>query len=181
MAELRLNYLEKGHIVIDVGLTYTKIGFVKESMPLHIIQTPLSMVQQLHNSNEAQIFTYQSQSLNQKGIRENLSKLAADSFVNIFRHDEDRLENEIEEFMSTLFFHVIKTAPKEKSIVLCERLGGMRKLNETIAKVLFERFKIKSIYCLLSNVLPLYATGLETGIVVDCGFQQVEVLPLAYS
>lgn len=72
--------------------------------------------------------------------------------------------------MSMLFFHAIKTAPKEKSIVLCERLGGMRKLNELIAKVLFQRFKIKAVYCLLSNVLPLYATGLETGIMVDCGF-----------
>ena len=70
-----------------------------------------------------------------------------------------------------MFYHTLKTSPKDKSIVLCERLGGMRKLTETIGYVMFKKFQIKSIYSLLSNVLPLYATGIETGIVVDCGFQ----------
>lgn len=26
--------------------------------------------------------------------------------------------------------------------------------------------------------MPLYATGMDTGIVVDCGFQQCEILPV---
>ena len=33
----------------------------------------------------------------------------------------------------------------------------------------------------MSNVLPLYVTGLETGLTIDCGFQQVEILPVAHS
>jgi actin-related protein len=31
-----LNYLENQHLVIDVGLTYTKCGFSKDSMPLYV-------------------------------------------------------------------------------------------------------------------------------------------------
>ena len=34
---------------------------------------------------------------------------------------------------------------------------------------------------MLSNALPIYASGIDTGIVVDCGFQQVEILPFAMS
>ena len=52
MDRLRLNSQENAIIVIDIGLTYTKIGYTKESMPLHIVQTPLSMIHALHNSHE---------------------------------------------------------------------------------------------------------------------------------
>ena len=72
--------------------------------------------------------------------------------------------------MANIFYHVLKISPKDKSIILCERLGGMRKLTELLGEVCFKDFKVKSVFTLLSNVLPLYATGLETGIVVDCGF-----------
>ena len=83
--------------------------------------------------------------------------------------------------MTTAFYHVLKASPKDKSVVLIERLGGMRILTETIAWVLFKKFQVKAIYNLLSNALPIYAAGIDTGIVVDCGFQQVEILPFAMS
>jgi actin-related protein len=51
MDRLRLNYLDNAHLVIDIGLTYTKVGLSKESMPQHIFQTPLSMIHALHDSN----------------------------------------------------------------------------------------------------------------------------------
>lgn len=47
--------------------------------------------------------------------------------------------------------------------------------------ILFKKFLVKSVYTVLSNAMPLYASGLETGLVVDCGFQQVEILPFALS
>ena len=36
MDRMRLNYMENAHLVIDVGLVLTKVGFSKESMPQHI-------------------------------------------------------------------------------------------------------------------------------------------------
>ena len=181
MERLRLNYSETAHLVLDVGLTYTKCGFSKESMPVHIFQSPLSMIQALHNSHEQFIYTYQGAQHQSRSIRENLSKLNTTSFPDAFRLEEERLHNEVEEFLCTLFYHVLKTNPKDKCVVLCERLGGMRKLTEAIGYVLFKKFQVKAIYSLLANVLPLYATGLETGLVVDCGFQQVEILPFSMS
>ena len=83
--------------------------------------------------------------------------------------------------MTRLFYHELKISPKDKCIIICERLGGIRKFTEVIGWILFKKFLVKSIYTVLSNAMPLYATGVETGIVVDCGFQQVEVLPFALS
>jgi actin-related protein len=93
------------------------------------------------------------------------------SFAEAFKMDKERVYLEVEEFLTTLFYHVLKTNPKDKSVVICERLGGLRDLTEAIGYVLFKKFSIKAIYSLLANAMPLYATGIDTGIVVDCGFQ----------
>ena len=115
-------------------------------------------------------------------MRENLSKVNRTSFADAFTQlDDERLNYEVEEMLNTIFLHVLKYSPFDRSIVICERLGGLRKLIDSMAFVLFTRFKVKSVYNLLANVLPLYATGLETGIVVDCGYQQVEILPFCMS
>ena len=34
---------------------------------------------------------------------------------------------------------------------------------------------------MLSNVLPMYTTGVDTGMIVDCGFQQTQILPVVRS
>lgn len=167
---MRLNFLEKSHIVIDVGLSYTKAGFVKDSLPMQIFQTPLSMITALHNQHEKWNYTYQVSQHRSKSIRENLSKLNSDSFAAAFRFDEERLRNEVQEFLAFLFYHVLKINPKDKQIILCERLGGQRKLIELLGWVMFKKFQVKSIFSVLSNAMPLYAAGLDTGIVVDCGF-----------
>ena len=41
---LKLDSLDTRHIIIDVGLTFTKCGFAKDQLPLQIIPTPLSLV-----------------------------------------------------------------------------------------------------------------------------------------
>lgn len=76
-----------------------------------------------------------------------------------------------------VFNVILRTSPKDKTIFICERLGGLRKLLDSVGFVLFERFKVKHIFNLLSNALPLYAVGVDTGITVDCGFQHVEIMP----
>ena len=45
-----------------------------------------------------------------------------------------------------------------------------RPLVETLGHVLFRSFGVKSIYFMLTNMLPMYATGQDTGLLVDCGF-----------
>lgn len=79
---------------------------------------------------------------------------------------------EIEEFLSTIFYHLLQTNPKEKSIVVLESFMGLRVLTESITVACFKSFGCKSVYNVLSNIAPLYSTGMDSGIVVDVGFQQ---------
>jgi actin-related protein len=52
---------------------------------------------------------------------------------------------------------------------------------DQIGHVLFRSFSVKSIFFFLSNAMPLYATGVDTGIMVDCGLQQAQILPIVRS
>lgn len=47
---LKLNSLDDKHIVIDIGLTYTKCGYAKESCPQHIIPTQIPLLQILRDN-----------------------------------------------------------------------------------------------------------------------------------
>ena len=49
---------------------------------------------------------------------------------------------------------------------------------ETIGHVLFKNFGVKAVYFMLSNMLPLYVTGQDTGLIVECGFQNAQILPI---
>ena len=92
------------------------------------------------------------------------------TFATIFE-DEKELYRQIEEFLTHMFYNVLHTNPKEKAIVILESFFGQRRLTEAIGNCCFKSFGTKALYFLLSNVLPLYATGVDTGIVVDIGFQ----------
>lgn len=42
---LKLDSLDNKHIVLDIGLAYTKCGFAKDPLPMHIVPTPLLLVE----------------------------------------------------------------------------------------------------------------------------------------
>ncbi len=44
---MNIGVLETKNIIIDVGMTYVKCGFAKDSVPMHIVPTPLPLLQAL--------------------------------------------------------------------------------------------------------------------------------------
>ena len=36
--------VDLNHIILDIGLSFTKCGFLKDTMPSHILPTPLELV-----------------------------------------------------------------------------------------------------------------------------------------
>lgn len=84
----------------------------------------------------------------------------------------------MEEFLNKVFYHLLQTSPKEKSVVVLESFMGMRALTEAVTLVTFKSFGCKSVYNVLSNIGPLYSTGMDSGIVIDIGFQQAQILPV---
>ena len=63
-------------------------------------------------------------------------------------------------------------------MVVIESFYGSRALTEAIGHCLFKSYGCKSVYFMLGNVLPLYTTGMDSGIVVDIGFQKIQIMPI---
>eukprot|EP00347_Sterkiella_histriomuscorum_P021410 403334071 len=125
-------------------------------MPVHIVPTPLSFVQ---------------------NIRDHSSQLNCATFANLFDKTK-KLMMELEEFLTTVFYHLLQTNPREKAVIVCESFMQPRIFTECIGHVLFKNFGVKSIYFMLTNILPLYVTGQDSGLIVECGFQTVQILPI---
>lgn len=100
-----------------------------------------------------------------------MRQLTTSTFAEI-QANKKLIYREIEEFLSTIFYHLLQTNPKEKAIVILESFMGLRALTEAITIACFKSFGCKSVYNVLSNIAPLYSTGMDSGIVVDVGFQQ---------
>jgi actin-related protein len=78
---------------------------------------------------------------------------------------------QIEEFLTQIFYHILQANPKEKSIVILESFYTPRLLTEAIGHCCFKSFGTKYIYFVLSNAAPIYAAGMDSGLVVDIGYQ----------
>jgi actin-related protein len=153
---LTLSSLDKNHVLLDVGLVLTKVGIVSEHAPRHIVPTPFSKV---------------------KKLRDSISELKVNTFAELFKceHDHQPLEKtttylEVEEFLSQIFYHLLQVAPKDKGVVIVESFMGLRPLYETLGHCLFRSFGVRSVYYVLGNVLPIYSSGCDSGIIVDVGF-----------
>ena len=135
-------------MILDIGLSLTKCGFAKDSIPKHVIPTPLSVVKRMRNS---------------------ISSVNTASFAELFA-DTRTLNLEIEELLAQIFYHLLQTNPYEKAIVVVETFMGLRPLYEAIGHICFKKFGCRDVYFVLGNSMPLYVSGLDSGIIVDIGY-----------
>lgn len=66
-------------------------------------------------------------------------------------------------------------------MVVLESFMGLRALTEAITSCCFKSFGCKSVYNVLSNIAPLYSSGMDSGVIIDIGFQQAQILPIVRS
>ena len=115
-----------------------------------------------------------------QNLRNHISHLSPTSFASIIKNNK-LLYREVEEFLSTIFYHLLQTNPKTKAIVIIESFYGLRPLIETIGHCCFKSYGAQSLYFVLGNATPLYTSGMDSGIIVDMGFQQAQILPIVRS
>ena len=103
-------------------------------------------------------------------MRAAISSTNTQTFASLL-NDKRLLMIEIEEFLSQIFYHLLQTDPSTKAIVIVETFMGLRPLYEAIGHMCFKKFSSRDVYFVLGNVTPLYVSGLDSGILVDMGFQ----------
>ncbi|CEM33419.1 unnamed protein product [Vitrella brassicaformis CCMP3155] len=83
-----------------------------------------------------------------------------------------------EELFKNVFFFYLQANPKERRVIICDKVCSPRPMREAISKVLFEKLAVPAIHFVPDLLLPLYLTGLSTGIVIDCGYEETRILPI---
>jgi len=75
-------------------------------------------------------------------------------------------------------FEQLDVDPKDHPVLLTEAPLNPHKNRERITELMFETFKVPSMYIAIQAVLALYASGRTTGIVLDCGDGVSHVVPI---
>jgi len=82
----------------------------------------------------------------------------------------------LDRLLSQIYFHYLSVNPKERRVVICDPVNASVQFRDALAFVLFKRFSVPSVAFVCDLTLPLYLTGLSTGIVVDLGFESTRLL-----
>lgn len=140
-------FLEKQAVVIDFGHAYTKVGFATECRPRHVFPSP-----------EIRAWRRKGPSLSTTASEE--------EWIDIL----DRL-------MSKVFFYYLSVSPKDRRVVVCDAARAPTQFRSALVHVLFRRLGVPAVSFVADLVLPLYLTGLSSGVVIDCGFEAARVMP----
>jgi actin-related protein 10 len=150
--------LEIQPIVLDIGMDYTKMGFSKDPIPRVVLKTPLSISRTIRDKQAFGITT----------------------LADIIQ-DNEKLMLDIEEFLKEVFTLHGMIDTKGHTICICEQLLFPRSFTQSLATVLFTKYQFSSVYFFLSDTLPLYTTGLNSGLIIDCGFIHTSVAAVIHT
>ena len=142
-------------ILIDFGIRYTKVGFIKDSEPMKIIQTP-SII------NIDEYFKEKSDTKNVLSFKKN-------SFKKIL---------ELEEFASHIINDILQIYKLDNKYtyycyILCD-LDLKEDFNDvyiSFIKYIFETFSfIASIKIIPKKIFPVFVSGFYSGIILNSGY-----------
>jgi len=142
---------DKQAVILDIGHSFTKIGFAGELGPRHIIK---SEIRQMKGS------TVQIRKIFQSG-------LSKEEMHEIFR-----------EFIHMVYFKYLLVNPKERRVVICESIFQSVDVRNILAKVMFKHFDVVSLAFAPSDLLALFSSGLRSGLILDCGYYETSIVPV---
>lgn len=86
------------------------------------------------------------------------------------------------ESMTTVWSHIVEdhlnVNPEECSVLVTEPISNPKPAREKMAEILFETLNFKGVSIATSPILPMYAAGLTTGLVLDIGDGATQVVPV---
>ncbi len=162
--------IEKPAIVIDIGHAYTKCGLAGETGPHTIIPSKITQ-----NNVTIKIHDYKQ--------AHNTHKLNKSNNIQLSRADieEETLKEILIEFLYRIFFKILNSNARERKVVVVESILTDSFFRKVLAEVLFKNFQVVSVLFMPSHLASLYALGLNTGLVVDCGYVDCQLLPITES
>ncbi|XP_013920234.1 PREDICTED: actin-related protein 10 [Thamnophis sirtalis] len=140
---------EKTAVVIDLGAAFTKCGFAGETGPRCVLP---SEIKKPGVSKPIRIVQY-----------------------NI---NTEELYSYLKEFIHMLYFRHLLVNPRDRRVVIVESVLCPSHFRETLTKVLFKYFEVPSVLFAPSHLMSLLTLGINSAMVLDCGYTESLVLPI---
>jgi len=77
--------------------------------------------------------------------------------------------DDMERIWDYTFRTALNTSPEEQPVLLSEQVFSPKPNREKMTQIMFESFNTPAFYVSLDNILAMYASGRNTGMVVSCG------------
>ncbi|XP_048649744.1 actin-related protein 10 isoform X2 [Marmota marmota marmota] len=142
---------EKTAVVIDLGEAFTKCGFAGETGPRCIIP---SVIKRAGMPKPIKVVQY-----------------------NI---NTEELYSYLKEFIHILYFRHLLVNPRDRRVVIIESVLCPSHFRETLTRVLFKYFEVPSVLLAPSHLMALLTLGINSAMVLDCGYRESLVLPVSF-
>ncbi|XP_063296597.1 actin-related protein 10 [Pelobates fuscus] len=140
---------EKTAVVIDLGEAFTKCGFAGETGPRCIIRSEIK----------------------KPGIAKPIKVIQ-------YNINTDELYSYLIEFIHMLYFRHLLVNPRDRRVVLIESVLSPSRFRETVARALFKYFEVPSVLFAPAHLMSLLTLGINSAMVLDCGYAESLVLPI---
>uniref|UniRef100_S4RMQ9 Actin related protein 10 n=1 Tax=Petromyzon marinus TaxID=7757 RepID=S4RMQ9_PETMA len=140
---------EKTAVVFDFGAAFTKCGFAGEPGPRCILP---SEVKGPGTSTPVKVVQYH---------------------VNT-----DELYQNLKDFIHMLYFRHLLVNPRDRRVVVVESMLCPTYFREAVARVFFKHFEVPSVLFAPSHLMAVLTLGINTALVMDCGYNETLVLPV---
>jgi len=141
-------------VVIDIGQRYTKAGFAGEAQPRSVFPTNFKL------DGKAVEITSGMQPLT---LKKWISVLVP--------------------FFRAIYYRVLQVNPADRPVIILENRFWPYVFKEAVVNVLFgkkSKLGAPSLLFLSGAAVPIYASGDENGLVVDIGYMETRVAPIAH-
>ncbi|XP_043848253.1 actin, clone 302-like [Dromiciops gliroides] len=86
--------------------------------------------------------------------------------------------DDMEKIWKHLYKHGLRESPEKRPVLLTEAPLNPPENRAKMAEIFFETFQVPALYVALQGLMALYATGKNTGVVLDCGDGVTGVIPV---
>lgn len=149
-------------VVIDCGTRNTKVGFAGEEKPKFIFPTIFGHIKNNHDQNGfPKGDTY---------IGDQVRRNSGEYIIKYpIEHGKFANFEDMEKLFDFIFKDELRYEPKNHSVLIIEPPQNPRFIREKQIEIMFEKYNVSHFCVRSSSLLVLYASGRNSGIVLDIG------------
>ena len=168
-------------IVIDCGSSITKVGYSGEDSPRAQYSTLIGLnSEKLETDSQSGALDPAAETVQKLfyGGDDAVSRRNALNLIKPVQRAEVTDWDALEKLWEWSFTEELNIDPEAFPVLVADSVLETKKSRETMAKIMFEKFNVKSFYVATQAVLSLFSSGVTSGLVIESGDEVSRAVPV---